>query len=497
LTLRHAETVAAEEKVNWLEKHAFSCFLSGLAEAAISSWREAITLRQAKGDPLGEGQDLCWLSHQLYALGATRDATEAGLASVRLLEKVGPCPQLAYSLSTMAALTAFGFDPACSDYADRAISLGREFGDPVVVLRTRFFAALATVLRSDTGWEQLEAAWRDAMTTEGLSEVAGLNGSLISWYAAVKHDLERADGYIRETSTFCANHDLGMYHAITIGAAALVALHRGDWASSLACAEDVLTRPGLGLPQRILPLISVALIRARRGEQPVDSLLDEALLAADPDDLSRLGVVWAARAEAAWLAGDDETARAEAQAGLATATEHADPWLVGHLRRWAYLAGGGLDGGPATDTVTPYRLEVSGDWQAAAAEWMRLGCPYDAAVAQLGGDAAAVEAALETFRGLEARAAARRAQQRLALLRGRNPDPRRRATIADPHGLTERERDVIGLLAAGYSDAEIAKALFISPKTANRHVGAILAKLGVRNRTQAAAAYASQISNMR
>jgi DNA-binding CsgD family transcriptional regulator len=94
---------------------------------------------------------------------------------------------------------------------------------------------------------------------------------------------------------------------------------------------------------------------------------------------------------------------------------------------------------------------------------------------------------LETFRGLGARAAARRAQQRLSQLRGRNPDTRRKATIANPHGLTERERDVLELIAAGHSDAEIAATLFISPKTANRHVGSILFKLGVRNRTQAAA----------
>jgi DNA-binding CsgD family transcriptional regulator len=46
---------------------------------------------------------------------------------------------------------------------------------------------------------------------------------------------------------------------------------------------------------------------------------------------------------------------------------------------------------------------------------------------------------------------------------------------------------VLELVAAGQSDAEIAATLFISPKTANRHVGSIISKLGVRNRTQAAA----------
>jgi DNA-binding CsgD family transcriptional regulator len=493
LTLRHADSVDVAEKVKWVEQHAFTCWLSGLAEASVASWREAIALRHELGDRLGEGEDLCWLAQQLYALGGTRAATEAAMDSLQVLGDAGPCPQLAHALSTMAALAAVAFDPACGDYAERAIRMGFDLGVAPIVLRSRFFGALTTVLRSDEGWDELESAWRDAMTVEGLSEQAGLHGSLISWYAAVKHDLDRAERYISETASFCAAHDLSMYCAITNGAAALVAMHRGDWDNALACADGVLTMPGLGIPQRILPLISVALIRARRGEQPVAELLDEAQRAADPDDLARLGVVWAARAEAAWLAGDDETASAAAQIGLAVAPEHADPWLVGHLRRWALVAGAPFDDAPTVDTVTPYRLEVSGEWQAAVAEWTRLGCVYDAAVAQLGGDATAVEAALDIFRGLGARAAARRAQQRLAELRGRSPDTRRKATIADPSGLTGRERDVLALLASGHSDVEIAKALFISRKTANNHVGSIFAKLGVRNRTQAAA-YAHQLA---
>ncbi len=204
------------------------------------------------------------------------------------------------------------------------------------------------------------------------------------------------------------------------------------------------------------------------------------------DELFRRGPVWAARAEAAWLAGDDDAARAEANAGLALATAETDPWLIGHLQRWAHLAGD-LTPLIAGDLVTPYHLEVRGDWQAAAEAWSRLGCPYDAAIAQLGGDVKAVQAALDTFRELGARAAARRAQQRLAQLRGRNPDLRRKETSADPHGLTRRQRDVLELLAAGHSDPEIATSLFISPKTVNTHVCAIMAKLNVHNRTQAAA----------
>jgi DNA-binding CsgD family transcriptional regulator/tetratricopeptide (TPR) repeat protein len=54
-------------------------------------------------------------------------------------------------------------------------------------------------------------------------------------------------------------------------------------------------------------------------------------------------------------------------------------------------------------------------------------------------------------------------------------------------GLTEREREVLILVAAGRSNTEIAKALFISAKTASVHVSNILAKLGVSGRVEAAA----------
>ena len=62
----------------------------------------------------------------------------------------------------------------------------------------------------------------------------------------------------------------------------------------------------------------------------------------------------------------------------------------------------------------------------------------------------------------------------------------RRATLADPAGLTTREREVLALLSEGLPDREISQRLFISERTVHHHVSAVLAKIGVSSRTAAA-----------
>jgi DNA-binding CsgD family transcriptional regulator len=490
LALRHADTVTDERRVTWLERYAFACYLSGQAEPAAASLREAIALRHELSDQLEEGDDLRWLSRLLQPLGRGAEAIDAAHASLRLLEDLGPSPQLAWSLLNMAHICALSLDPGCAEYAARAHVLGSELGDPAVDIQARGYLALTGVFSTGAAWDEFETVWREALSTQGLEEHAGFLGVLICWYAVLRCEVNRAEGYLAQASQFCDDHDMGMFSALLTAAATLAALHRGDWNRAVITAEQILTRPELSPQHRILPMVTLALIRARRGGQPAVPLLEEAIAGAQPGDIVHLGVVWAARAEIAWLTGDDETACAEAQAGLAASGEHTDSWQVGHMRRWIHLAGGRSEvtGG---DSPTPFDSEVGGDWEDAVAEWTRRGCPYDVALAQLGGDESAVKLALADFRRLGAKAAARRAQQRLAAMGERTPRTRRADKLSDPHELTGRQRQVFELLAAGLSNREIAVELHISPKTVGHHVEAILTKLGVDNRTHAVA-YALQ-----
>jgi len=54
-----------------------------------------------------------------------------------------------------------------------------------------------------------------------------------------------------------------------------------------------------------------------------------------------------------------------------------------------------------------------------------------------------------------------------------------------PEALTKREIEIVGMMAAGYSNREIAKACFVAEGTIKNHISNILSKLGVRDRTRA------------
>jgi DNA-binding CsgD family transcriptional regulator len=84
-------------------------------------------------------------------------------------------------------------------------------------------------------------------------------------------------------------------------------------------------------------------------------------------------------------------------------------------------------------------------------------------------------------------ALARRSRTQLAAPGLPNGEPGLAATPADPYGLSPREREVLVLLVEGRTNGEIAKELFVSPKTASVHVTHILDKLGVNSRGAAAA----------
>ena len=134
-------------------------------------------------------------------------------------------------------------------------------------------------------------------------------------------------------------------------------------------------------------------------------------------------------------------------------------------------------------------LELAGRPVEAAAAWDRLGAPYEAAVALcMADDVTAIADANRQLRAIGAGAAAKIAARRLrergvrGVARGPRPTTRSNSAL-----LTSRELSVLGLVADGLSNAQVAKRLFVSPRTVDYHVSAILRKLDARSRGEAVA----------
>jgi DNA-binding CsgD family transcriptional regulator/tetratricopeptide (TPR) repeat protein len=210
-----------------------------------------------------------------------------------------------------------------------------------------------------------------------------------------------------------------------------------------------------------------------------------------------------------------ERARAHRDHGEAAEAGRVGTALADELRsRMAPAGGDGTVPTPRAGALAVLgeaelaRLEGRGDpgpWAAAAAAWERLGEPYPAAYVRwreaeallLGGLArerveASLRAAHRTAGELgaapllaEIEGLARRGRLDLDDGAGSAPAPAPPSPL-DALGLTAREREVLGLVALGRTNAQIAETLFISPKTATVHVSNILGKLGVRNRVEAA-----------
>jgi ATP/maltotriose-dependent transcriptional regulator MalT len=131
--------------------------------------------------------------------------------------------------------------------------------------------------------------------------------------------------------------------------------------------------------------------------------------------------------------------------------------------------------------------------QQAVNRFARLGLQLEAAQARLELARALVsqspEAAIETARHarneLEALGAIREADAAAALMRSLGA--RGRAGPRSVGSLSRRELEVLRLIGEGLSNRDIASRLFISPKTAEHHVGRIYAKVGLKSRSEAAA----------
>jgi DNA-binding CsgD family transcriptional regulator/tetratricopeptide (TPR) repeat protein len=486
-TLAHAAPLADERKAELFDQQSYECYLIEQVGEAIAARETALALWRKLGDGVKAGDGLRWLSRLSWLGGRTAAAMEQAIQAIDVLESLPPGRELAMAYGNRAQLLMLtGEWEASLPWGHKALALATALDD----LETRVHAlstiGTAKVDGNDfSGLRDLEESLAMALAA-GLDEHAARAFSNLSYSAVCAGDRDAAQVHVERGIAYCEERDLDAWARFMSAYRCDLALARGDWDRATELAEAILRAEVVTSVNRISALVVLGRIRARRG-QPEDAMeaLDEALQLALPMDMFRKnGLIGAARAEAAWLQGDIEATIAEARAALDRDAHFA--WTPGELAYWLRQADA-LDAMPRC-CAEPYALQIDGRWREAADAWGRHGCPYERARALADGSVEARLEALAVFVQLGARADADRLRRRLQAAGVRGvPRGQRPSTQRNPHQLTAREAEVLGLLCQGLRNADIAAHLCRSVRTVDHHVAAVFAKLGVATRAEAMA----------
>ncbi|MEA2450922.1 MAG: hypothetical protein QOG63_2854, partial [Thermoleophilaceae bacterium] len=480
--LRLGGDLSAGDRFELLLRYARAANFASRMQDSLRGAEEAVALAEEMGDPRSRGRALVVMALALWSLDRMAAAGQAAARAVEALEQTDDVAGFARAHATHIRMQATAFDSAAAiDAAPRALELAARAGLEEIRVDVMISLGLARGHHGDAGTRELLA---DALAA---ALAAGLHIQTIRAYvntiavAADLRDHTTVDAASGPALALFDEHQTAAPRDATLVQVARSLLDRGRWDEALASAAL-----GRRSWHGEVPLARVVegLVYARRGEPDAGALLEGAL--ADVQHVPpgwRHGVIRTALAEAAWLRGDRPAARAQALA--ARSAPFADQFArsAGELALWATRCGEPVDV-PARAS-DPVLRELAGDWQGAIRAWRELEAPYEAALAALPGDERAAREAMGALQRLGASAAARAFARERADSGARAPRGPRRSTLADPAGLTRREREVLGHLSRGTTNAGIAAALHLSERTVAHHVSAILGKLGAPTRTAA------------
>ena len=490
--LRFGDRLPVEVRAQILDEYATECAATDQYDDAIRVAREAAAEWHKLADGVREGASLGFLGGCLVSHGRLAEADATSRVGIALLEQFSPGPELAeaYARYSRVCTHRGDYDDA-RRWAERSLKLAERGG----YARTRVIAynrlGSAALSSGDDEGERILTRTLDLAREGGFHhEAVGLYVNLAAGWR-YRFDFARAESYLLEGIALAEEHQFEGFLVPALSWRAEICMHTGRWAEAEDLARGLLRRATMSVIGRIIALTALGRVLVRRGDAEQRRVLDEALTYAAPSGMLKyLSPVHAMRAEAAWLAGDLERVRTEALSALDLPLAKRHPWFAGELLLWLARSGATVD---VPDWIArPFALQIAGDARTAAAEWRRLGCPYEAAEALASStDMEDVKVALAELERLGATPAAKRVRQRLQRngIRGIPRGPHR-STRSNPAGLTAREIEIAGLLGQGFANADIAERLCVSVKTVDHHVSSILAKLGIHSRGQVSRAVA-------
>jgi DNA-binding CsgD family transcriptional regulator/tetratricopeptide (TPR) repeat protein len=488
--LRHRELLGPEEEASLSEAYAWTLFNSNRREDAVRIAEEAVRLREGRGDDAALGQSLAFLSlHQWMHLQPAA-ALASSRRAVRLLEVQGDSAQRVSALVYLGVLLVNvdrerdGLEPIGA-----ALAMAERIGADRLVPVGLIYRGRARALLGDrSGLAELLSGLELARSREDHENVmlGYLNAVAVLWRLGRYEELVR---YLDEGAEYGRDRDFTTLDRSREAFRCRLLALRGEWDAAESGLREILDGTDDSGTLGRLALPTLARLAVRRGREDAESNLAAARANAErAQSLQGLVLTAVAELEHAWLTGRAGAVRAAALEILPRTVQVGLERERGELARYLRRLGEPMDA--FAGCPEEFAAGLRGDWRGAAARWERIGGPYERALELAeSGEVEPTSEAVEVFDGLGARPAAAWTRRRLremgvsAIPRGPRP-----ATRSNPAGLTDRQVEILGLLATGLTNAEIAARLVVSVRTVDHHVSAVLQKLGASSRKEATAA---------
>ena len=493
VALRYADRMPAAAQALVLDDYAWELYNAHRFAEATSASERSVGLLERTGDPARLGEALVRLSRHHFMQGAVDQALAAADRAVDVLDSAGPAASRASAATNHASLLALAGDPHVATLTLQfAKNLALQEGRPDLVCLCQNYESIARAdLRPAARIDLLTSSLQLALD-QGHHEYAarGYTNLAEMLYRYESFDelrscLDRGLAYTTDRGFSSHAYNLRVHRALLL-------MRSGELAESEAMLRSVIAEradPGM---LRLYSTPTLARVQTRRGQSGTQETLAAAWNSARSHRIL-IGLAFAGTALAEWAFLNDrpDVAARTLQDWFEHAGRPGAGPVTAELLRYCRRAGVQLDGVDTPDDCPPATAAgLSGDWRRAAAAWAELGDPYEMALelAQSGLVDELLEA-LTVLDRLGATAAASLVRRRLKAL-GMRVVPRGPIgrTRSNPAGLTLRQLDVLELLAAGLTNAQIAGQLFLSVRTVDHHVSSILTKLGVQSRGEAASA---------
>ena len=471
-------------------KYAYECYLINQIANALTAQEESLALYRQLGNPLRVGDTLRFLSRLQWFAGNRGKASTHAHESVQVLEQLSPTRELALAYSNFSQLNMLADNkPQTLLWGEKAIQLAEQLNDAEILchaLNNVGSILMKSPEHEDGGASKLQQSLSIALAN-GFHEHAARAYTNMGCFYVLIRKYEKARKWLDEGLKYCEEHDLLSWLYYMQSERTRLLLDTGAWSEAEHVALSLQNNADHFALTRIGALVTLVKynIRVGRFDKARDYLGIAKKLAAPTAEAYRMLPVMAAQLELCWTAGE-AVAIEELESAVALLPDIRESWHYAGVAYWMRRCSIPIPDHSEVLYPGPLALEQQGEFEAAAREWKALGCAFEQALALVECSEEHQRAALTILDSLGATATSEMLKNKLRE-KGMRHIPRgpRESTKNNPAHLTGRQVEILSLLEHGAQNKEIADKLFISPKTVDHHISAILSKLSVNSRSKA------------